>query len=65
MSCAMTLGHKHNSTCTEMFKKRGPSLLTHQFNNDQKICFENKPKLSIVYRKWNTSETICNPFRKL
>ena len=64
MSCAMTLAHKHNSTCTQIFKKRGKSLIINSFTTKRKICFEEKAKLTIRNRKWHASGNIVNPFMK-
>ncbi len=62
MSCAMTLAHKHKSTCTQIFKKRGKSLSVEIPNNKRKIFFECQ---NLKTRKWKKSEIIINPFNLL
>jgi hypothetical protein len=60
ISCAMTLAHKHNCTCTTIFKKRGESLTTYSINTKRKISFANKSKL--IFKKWQSSSLILNNF---
>jgi hypothetical protein len=62
ISCAMTLAHKHNSTCTQIFKKNGKSLTVEIPSKKQKVFFESK---MLKNRKWKTSKIIINPFKIL
>lgn len=61
MSCAMTLAHKHKSTCKEIFKRKGKSLTIEIPNRKRKVFFETNELLK--KRKWRISEEIINPFK--
>lgn len=61
MSCAMTLAHKHKSTCKEIFKKKGKSLTVEISNTKRKVFFETDGVFK--KRKWRISEEIISPFK--
>lgn len=59
MSCAMTLAHKHNSTCTEIFKTRVKTIRLESSSKKRNIFFEPR---KMKTRKWKTSKIVRDPF---
>ena len=62
ISCAMTLAHKHRSSCSEIFRKKGKSLTIYTPETKRKISFTSKAGLYFTNRKWETNAFILNPF---
>lgn len=62
ISCAMTLAHKHRSSCSEIFKKKGKSLTIYSSETKRKISFASKASLYFTNRKWEPMNSILNPF---
>lgn len=62
ISCAMTLAHKHRSSCSEIFRKKGKSLTIYSPETKRKISFTSKAGLYFTNRKWETNALVLNPF---
>ena len=61
MSCAMTLGHKHNKSCSKIFKKHTKYLTVKVKNTDKQVSFPYRKKWSKENRKWLTGKTLKIP----
>ena len=65
ISCAMTLAHKHRSSCSEIFKKKGKGLTIYSPNTKRKISFTDKSGLYFKTRRWETMTYMLNPFKAI
>ena len=52
MSCAMTLGHRHRMSCSQVFKKYGKILKVKIKNTGKTVSFPYKTKWKLNERKW-------------
>jgi group II intron reverse transcriptase/maturase len=52
MSCAMTLAHRHRSSCSKIFKKHGKTLSIKVPNTGKEISFPYKTTWKLSERKW-------------
>lgn len=52
MSCAMTLAHRHRSSCSKIFKKHGKTLTVKVPNTGKEISFPYKTTWKLSERKW-------------
>lgn len=65
LSCAMTLGHRHNVSCNKIFKKYGKTLTVKIPGNPQKsVSFPYKTSWSISERHWKKGTRFKDPFNK-
>ena len=64
MSCAMTLAHRHQSSCREIFKKHKKHLCIEFNNKGEKkyITFPYKSSWSLKDRRWATNQNMEDPF---
>ena len=52
MSCAMTLGHRHRMSCSQIFKKHGRHLTTKIPHTDKEVWFPYKTSWRFSERRW-------------
>lgn len=65
MSCAMTLAHRHRTSCTKVFKNYGKRLIiTNQDSRNPNVIayFPYRTKLSVSGRKWQSTKAFNDPF---
>lgn len=65
MSCAMTLAHRHRSSSTKIFKKRGKRLeILDQKKDTPKVIayFPYQTNWKVSNRRWQTAKEFRNPF---
>lgn len=52
ISCAMTLGHRHRKTCSQIFKKHGKSLKIKVHHTGKIVRFPYKTSWKLSERRW-------------
>jgi len=65
LSCAMTLGHKHQMSVSKIFAKYTRELRVelYQQNSTKTITFPNRTSWSLKDRKWLINSTFRDPFK--
>lgn len=61
MSCAMTLAHRHRTSCAKIFKKHRKNLTVKVPHTDKTISFPYKNTWSISERKWLLGKKVKEP----
>jgi len=64
MSCAMTLGHRHRTSCSKVFAKHGKTLSVKIPNTDKKVSFPYKTTWKLSERKWLRGKTVAIPINR-
>ena len=63
MSCAMTLGHRHRTSCTKIFKKHGKTLSVKNPNTNKTIMFPYKKSWKLSERRWFCGKRLSPDYR--
>lgn len=59
-SCAMTLGHRHRMSCSEIFKKHGKTLSIKVPHTEKTVSFPYKTNWKISERKWLVGKSVSS-----
>lgn len=62
ISCAMTLGHRHQMSISKIFAKYQKELTVRIGNTNKTVCFPNRTNWSIKERKWLINVNFKDPF---
>lgn len=63
MSCAMTLGHRHRISCSNVFKKYGKDLKT-KISTGKTVTFPYKTTWRLNERKWLLGKKVIMPINR-
>jgi group II intron reverse transcriptase/maturase len=64
MSCAMTLGHRHRTSCSKIFRKHGKFLTVKVPHTDKTISFPYKTSWKISERRWLCGKQVTMPVHR-